>query len=109
MLIFIMMVYLQNLLLCLGSLVLLEWIEKFKDDVYPNDYIVIRDNIVCKPPKYYDRIYDEFLNGDLEYIKNKRMDLHKEFEWSDLKRSEKYFSIKIKKREGKFNRRIEDI
>jgi len=35
------------------------WIEKFKDDVYPHDYVVIRDGIKCKPPKYYDNIYDK--------------------------------------------------
>lgn len=34
------------------------WIEKYKDDVYPHDYVVIRDGIKCKPPAYYDKIFD---------------------------------------------------
>jgi len=34
------------------------WIEKFKDDVYPHDYVVIRNGIKCKPPAYYDRVFD---------------------------------------------------
>lgn len=51
-----------------------DWIRKFYDDVYPHDYVVIRDNIKCRPPKYYDQIYDFECNGDLEYVKNKRSD-----------------------------------
>lgn len=51
-----------------------DWIRKFYDDVYPHDYVVIRDNIKCRPPKYYDNIYDLECNGDLEYVKNKRSD-----------------------------------
>lgn len=51
-----------------------DWIEKYSSDVYPNDFVVIRDNIKCKPPRYYDKIYDEELNGDLVYLKNKRSD-----------------------------------
>lgn len=34
------------------------WIEKYKDDVYPHDFVVIRDGIKCKPPAYYDKIFD---------------------------------------------------
>lgn len=32
------------------------WLEKFRSDVYPHDYVVIRGKEV-KPPKYYDRQY----------------------------------------------------
>jgi hypothetical protein len=35
-----------------------KWFEKFKNSVYPDDYIVIRNNVLCKPPKYYDSLYD---------------------------------------------------
>lgn len=75
-----------------------DWIKQFKDDVYPNDFVVIRDNIKCKPPKYYDMIYDRDLNGDLEYIKNKRADLHRDYSWSDIERNKKFIETKIKKR-----------
>lgn len=51
-----------------------DWIKKFSDDVYPHDFIVIRDGIKCRPPKYYDQVYDLECNGDLEYVKNKRSD-----------------------------------
>lgn len=34
------------------------WLEKFKDDVYPHDYIIIRGGKKCRPAKYYDRNYE---------------------------------------------------
>lgn len=33
--------------------------EKFKDDFYRNDINVIRGNVVCKPARYYDKLYDQ--------------------------------------------------
>lgn len=32
---------------------------KFRKDVYPHDFIVVRGGVKCKPPKYYDSIYDK--------------------------------------------------
>ena len=29
------------------------WFEKYKDDIYPKDFITVRGH-KCKPPKYYD-------------------------------------------------------
>lgn len=34
-----------------------DWFEKFKDDVYPKDYVTHKGT-KHRPPKYYDRIYD---------------------------------------------------
>lgn len=39
------------------------WFDEFASDVYSDDVIVIRDNIKCKPPKYFDTKY-ELLNPD---------------------------------------------
>ena len=39
-----------------------DWIRKFKNDVYPNDFVVIRGGIKCRPPRYYDNIYDRIVN-----------------------------------------------
>lgn len=33
------------------------WYEEFKDEVYRDDEVVIRKDITCKPPKYYDKLY----------------------------------------------------
>lgn len=35
-----------------------DWFKKYYKDVYPHDYVVIRDGIKVKPPKYYDTKYD---------------------------------------------------
>lgn len=35
-----------------------DWLEKYEDDVYPHDYVVIRGGVKCRPPRYYDKIYD---------------------------------------------------
>lgn len=35
-----------------------DWFVSFERDVYPHDYVVIRDGIKCKPPKYYDSLFD---------------------------------------------------
>ena len=33
-----------------------DWLKRFKSDVYPHDYVIIRGKKV-KPPKYYDKQY----------------------------------------------------
>lgn len=83
-----------------------EWIEKYRGDVYPNDFVVIRDNIKCRPPRYYDKIYDD-IDGNLDYVKNKRMDRRFLRFWDELQRIEKVNLVKSKKKEGIFNRSIE--
>ena len=35
-----------------------EWFRKYHNDVYPNDYIVLRDGIKSRPPRYYDNLFD---------------------------------------------------
>lgn len=44
------------------------WLQKYKADVYPNDYIVINNHKV-KPPRYYDSLLSE---EELERVKAKR-------------------------------------
>lgn len=34
------------------------WYDRYKSDVYPHDYVVIRGGRRCRPPRYYDSIYD---------------------------------------------------
>lgn len=51
-----------------------DWFSKFKDDVYPDDFILIRDNIKCKPPRYYDKIYDNINHESMLNIKKSRLD-----------------------------------
>ncbi len=35
-----------------------DWYNTYKDDVYPHDYLVIRNGKKIKPPKYYDSLYE---------------------------------------------------
>jgi hypothetical protein len=45
-----------------------DWFEKYKTDVYPNDYCIINGKKI-RPPRYYDNLLSE---EELEKIKNKR-------------------------------------
>lgn len=36
-----------------------EWLKKFSGDIYPKDYLTLRNGIKARPPKYFDRIYKE--------------------------------------------------
>jgi hypothetical protein len=54
------------------------WYDKFKKDVYPHDFVVVRGNKV-KPPKYYDNILKIEELHQFEAIKNKRKKLAKKF------------------------------
>lgn len=50
-----------------------EWAELFLGDVYPADEIVIRGNMKCRPPKYYDAIFDCVDHRKMEKIKQARV------------------------------------
>lgn len=51
-----------------------EWFRRYKDDVFPHDYIVIRNNIKARPPRYYDNLYDNINNSYIS-IDNKPVSL----------------------------------
>nr|QJB19726.1 MAG: replication initiator protein [Microvirus sp.] len=40
-----------------------DWFRRYYTDVYPHDYVVIRDGIKCRPPRYYDNLYDNITNS----------------------------------------------
>jgi len=48
------------------------WLEKHLTDVYPGDKLVVRDDLICKPPRYYDNIFDNIDKIEMEEIKRKR-------------------------------------
>jgi hypothetical protein len=49
-----------------------EWFEKYKDDVYPHDYVIVRNGVKCKPPKYYDKLFELTDPFEMDYIKMER-------------------------------------
>ena len=50
-----------------------DWIEKYKDDVYPSDNIHL-NGVSMRPPKYYDNVVYEHYPSVIEEIKNARME-----------------------------------
>jgi len=43
------------------------WFDKYKDDVYPHDYVIVNGKKV-KPPKYYDKRYSNFNGIEFEQV-----------------------------------------
>lgn len=50
-----------------------EWYKKFKTDLYNDDTCVVRDGFICKPAKYYDKLYDIDNKYHMELIKSRRL------------------------------------
>lgn len=56
------------------------WYDKFRNDVYPADACILRTGskqMIARPPKYYDRIYDLQENESFCRIKEKRVNMAK--------------------------------
>ena len=47
-----------------------DWFQKYKTDVYPNDYVIVKGKEI-KPPRYYDSLLPE---EELKAIKQARID-----------------------------------
>lgn len=48
-----------------------EWIAKYRKEVYPRDYVVVR-GVKCKPPRYYDNFCREVASEDFDYVEYTR-------------------------------------
>ena len=46
------------------------WFDKYKNDVFPRDYVVVNNHKI-KPPRYYDNLLSE---DELQLVKEKRME-----------------------------------
>ena len=76
-----------------------EWYKKYRTDVYPRDYVVVNYH-ECKPPKYYDQLYERDFPDEHEYMKEHRI-LKARERWEDntperLKVKETVVRAKIK-------------
>lgn len=49
-----------------------DWFDKYYTDVYPKDFVTIKDGVKCHPPKYYDKLFERNHYEDLKTIKQKR-------------------------------------
>lgn len=87
-----------------------EWFEKYKDDVYPDDFIVTISGKgkarKVRPPKYYDKIFDLEDPKELEKMKRKRKRLAKERE---LDNTEERLATRCKSAEIKVKKLIRSL
>lgn len=49
----------------------LDFYEKYKEDIYPHDYIVVR-GVKCKPPRYYDKKFKAMFEDEFAKIQLQR-------------------------------------
>lgn len=54
-----------------------DWYEKYKGQIYPNDFIVVRDGVICKPPAYYDSLLEKENPTLYEQIKKVRQEKYR--------------------------------
>lgn len=52
------------------------WYEKYKDDVYPSDFMVSR-GVRMKPPKYFDKQLDEATAADVKLVRRAFANAHR--------------------------------
>jgi len=65
--------------------------DKFGDDMYNADQCVVREGLICKPARYYDKIYDKEQPMRMAHIKGIRKEEGKFYaqDYESLERSEK--------------------
>ncbi len=49
------------------------WLDKYFNDVYPRDYVVVRGDLKIHPPKFFDRILERDFPDLFAKIKDKRL------------------------------------
>lgn len=49
-----------------------DWYDKYKDDVYPHDNVVV-NGVLCKPPRYYDGLLESDRPYEFDDIKFNRL------------------------------------
>lgn len=76
------------------------WFDRYGSDVYPKDFVTIRDGLRCHPPKYYDKLYERNHFDELAQIKIKRQSVMDSPEYQsellrlNAKKEHKMLSIK---------------
>lgn len=82
------------------------WFDKYKSDVYNEDKMVVRDKFISRPPRYFDKLFENFDKIEMEHIKYKR---EKKAELNKKTSDQLIISEKIKINQTKtLNRELED-
>lgn len=72
-----------------------DWYDKYKNDVYNYDYVVIRGKKM-KAPKYYDRVFEVEFPDEFNKLKGKRKNNIDNQNYEDLEREEKFKKVHLK-------------
>lgn len=84
-----------------------DWLDKFKDDVYPDDSLIVRGDVRMKPPRYFDNKLEQSDPEALEKIKYARKKAARENPHNSPERREEIDGIK-KRKVKRLKRSIED-
>jgi len=62
------------------------WYERYRSDVFPHGYCVVREGVKMPPPRYYDGLYELDNAVDMDRIKKLRCsrNTRREIVWSDV-------------------------
>lgn len=54
------------------------WYQKYKTDIYPHDYLVLKNGTKIQPPRYYDNLYKQLHPQQFEEIQASRIERAKQ-------------------------------
>ncbi len=49
-----------------------DWYDKYQGDVFPHDQVILRQGLVLRPPKYFDKLFESSNPRGFAEIKAKR-------------------------------------
>ena len=49
-----------------------DWIEEYMNDVFPVDKVILANNIMMRPPRYFDAVFKEYDDEAFEKIRDQR-------------------------------------
>lgn len=84
------------------------WYERYKSDLYNHDMCVVNEGNICKPAKYYDKLYDVDNKLHMEVIKSRRRraaSVNPESDATRLIEREKCTKLRFKKLKRGFENR----
>lgn len=60
-----------------------EWFDKYHADVYPGDFVVMAGGQSCRPPSYYDRLFDRLDPVEMDQLREDRVAARLPHAWNN--------------------------
>jgi len=76
-----------------------DWADMWLREVYPDDYVIIRNNIKCRPPRYYDKLYACDHPKEMLKVSNDRLSKVTSRSPSELVRREKITERRVNEKD----------